>query len=259
MPKKSKTLCVDDLRHAEYYGIAWNKVIQKHDMLRAIVSNSGYQIVQEAVPYVTIQCLDLRITEGNNETDKNDFRRRLANKQYELGKWPMCDLALTVENEKSIIHLSLDMLIADFVSTNIILHDLETFYENPDLIIVPTTLYRDVVLYQNQKRTIKTVERNVAEKYWSDKIPSILFRVFSQNFRCVSTYEPKPYYGNMRILCCEIQGGHFYPGFFAEDYETWKPYAKGNLTFDLIKGWHLDCITEPNLGENIKKMLDFNY
>lgn len=82
---------------------------------------------------------------------------------------------------------------------------------------------------------------------------------FSQNFRCVSTYEPKPYYGNMRILCCEIQGGHFYPGFFAEDYETWKPYAKGNLTFDLIKGWHLDCITEPNLGENIKKMLDFNY
>ena len=96
-------------------------------MLRAIVSNSGYQIVQEAVPYVTIQCLDLRITEGNNETDKNDFRRRLANKQYELGKWPMCDLALTVENEKSIIHLSLDMLIADFVSTNIILHDLETF------------------------------------------------------------------------------------------------------------------------------------
>lgn len=142
-------------------------------MLRAIVSNSGYQIVQEAVPYVTIQCLDLRITEGNNETDKNDFRRRLANKQYELGKWPMCDLALTVENEKSIIHLSLDMLIADFVSTNIILHDLETFYENPDLIIVPTTLYRDVVLYQNQKRTIKTVERNVAEKYWSDKIPSM--------------------------------------------------------------------------------------
>lgn len=438
--------------------IAWNKVIQKHDMLRAIVSNSGYQIVQEAVPYVTIQCLDLRITEGNNETDKNDFRRRLANKQYELGKWPMCDLALTVENEKSIIHLSLDMLIADFVSTNIILHDLETFYENPDLIIVPTTLYRDVVLYQNQKRTIKTVERNIAEKYWSDKIPSmgeapdlplkddyaldnakftqkkvflnhdmwmsfvenarkfkvtpsilimasfaevlglwssnnkfcinttilnrpdvtqdvnkivgdftdvnvtaialdfsknfierartiqndlwvdldhnafsgvevlrkmtkdrkkniiipvealcntggkfedvaeefrllasksvserlnalyniierpngelmehqlkmlnILFRVFSQNFRCVSTYEPKPYYGNMRILCCEIQGGHFYPGFFAEDYETWKPYAKGNLTFELIKGWHLDCITEPNLGENIKKMLDFNY
>lgn len=31
----------------------------------------------------------LRITEGNNETDKNDFRRRLANKQYELGKWPI--------------------------------------------------------------------------------------------------------------------------------------------------------------------------
>lgn len=91
------------------------------------------------------------------------------------------------------------------------------------------------------------------------KMLNILFRVFSQNFRCVSTYEPKPYYGNMRILCCEIQGGHFYPGFFAEDYETWKPYAKGKLTFELIKGWHLDCITEPNLGENIKKMLDFNY
>lgn len=128
--------------------IAWNKVIQKHDMLRAIVSNSGYQIVQEAVPYVTIQCLDLRITEGNNETDKNDFRRRLANKQYELGKWPMCDLALTVENEKSIIHLSLDMLIADFVSTNIILHNMQglggfsNVYECADEIITSIRNHR---------------------------------------------------------------------------------------------------------------------
>ncbi len=91
------------------------------------------------------------------------------------------------------------------------------------------------------------------------KMLNILFRVFSQNFRCVSTYEPKPYFGNIRIFCCEIQGGHFYPGFFAEDYDTWKPYTKGNMKFEFVKGWHLDCITEPNLSKNIEKMLDFNY
>lgn len=59
------------------------------------------------------------------------------------------------------------------------------------------------------------------------KMLNILFRVFSKNFRCVSTYEPKPYYGNMRIFCCEIQGGHFYPGFLRK---TMKP---GNL---MLKG-----------------------
>ena len=41
----------------------------------------------------------------------------------------MCELAVTIKPNKSIIHFSLDMLIADYNSINIVLNDLEEFYK----------------------------------------------------------------------------------------------------------------------------------
>lgn len=175
-----------------------------------------------------------------------------------------------MENSKvnSNIELRVVLLSGDWIPVNLPKKIYEKFNKSRVVSLGGATeasiwsIYYDI---QREDDFEKSIPYNIIERPNGElmehqlKMLNILFRVFSQNFRCVSTYEPKPYYGNMRILCCEIQGGHFYPGFFAEDYETWKPYAKGNLTFDLIKGWHLDCITEPNLGENIKKMLDFNY
>mgnify|MGYP000273185138 CR=1 FL=1 len=35
--------------------MAWNKVIAKHDMLRAIIYENGYQRVQKDVPEVKIE------------------------------------------------------------------------------------------------------------------------------------------------------------------------------------------------------------
>lgn len=149
---------------------AWNKVIQKHDMLRAIVFDVGYQIVQETVPYVQIPVIDLRGNSENREAKKEKLRKELSNKQYPLGKWPMCELAVCIEENRSIIHFSLDMLIADFLSMNIILNDLEMFYRNPEMDIVQPVLYRDVVNYQNQLKTFAGPERQKAETYWNNKI-----------------------------------------------------------------------------------------
>ena len=82
----------------------------------------------------------------------------------------MCDLALSIEKDKSIIYFSLDMLISDFASMNIMLNDLEKFYENPHEIIIPTTSYRDIVLYQEKRKTFNSKSRQEAEVYWNKKI-----------------------------------------------------------------------------------------
>jgi len=163
----------DEMIDSKRLEAAWNKVIQKHDMLRAIISGSGYQIVQEAVPYVEIEVIDLNVISDIGLEKQKVLRKRLSEKQYKLGDWPMCDIALTIEREKSIIHLSLDMLIADFVSTNIILNDLDFFYRNPDAIITSPTLYRDVVIYQNRQKAVYSAARRKSETYWNNKIKSM--------------------------------------------------------------------------------------
>ncbi|MHB8064070.1 MAG: thioesterase domain-containing protein, partial [Ruminiclostridium sp.] len=91
------------------------------------------------------------------------------------------------------------------------------------------------------------------------KMLNTLFHIFAQNFGCVASHEPKPYCGNVRIFSCEQQGASFYREFFGENFDTWKPYIKGNFKYDIIAGQHFDCIIEPNLKKNIGKILDFIY
>jgi len=163
----------DEVLAGKHLEAAWNRVIQKHDMLRAVVYDVGYQLVQETVPYVNIAILDLRGESENSQEKREMLRDNLANKQYRLGEWPMCDVAVCIEKEKSIVHFSVDMLIADFLSMNIILNDLEFFYRNPDAAISYPTLYRDIITYQNELKVTNSKERQAAEAYWDNKLSNI--------------------------------------------------------------------------------------
>lgn len=91
------------------------------------------------------------------------------------------------------------------------------------------------------------------------KMLNTLFNIFSQNFGCVATHEPRPYGGNVRVFSCEQQDASFYQEFFGENFEIWKPYIIGNYRSDIISGQHFDCIVGDNLKKNLPKILDFIY
>ena len=140
--------------------MAWNKVIAKHDMLRAIIYEKGYQRVQKDVPEVKIESYDLRTcSEDEQLLNLQNIRANYAEKQYPLGQWPMCDIVLSLWKGKSIIHFSLDMLITDFMSANLILNDLDNYYHGKAVEVKVETLYRDIVLYNQRKSMSKSKER----------------------------------------------------------------------------------------------------
>lgn len=145
---------------------AWNLVIKKHDMLRAVIFEDGFQIVQKNVPEVIVESVNI------DSGEESGFRDKLKFKQYKLGQWPMCELAVTIKPDKSIIHFSLDMLIADYNSINIVLNDFEEFYKNPEMEIISPSKYRDIVNYQKKvKDSSKNKERD--EAYWNEKLDYI--------------------------------------------------------------------------------------
>lgn len=167
-------LMTEDIISIKKLEIAWNKVIQKHDMLRAIIYPEGYQRVQEKVPYFNVIYQDLRGESEEKEKEKFlRLRESLSNKQYELGKWGLCDLALTLLSKKSVIHFSLDMLIADFVSAKVILNDLDKFYYeelNGDNSL--NILYKDVISFLEKKKETPSgiAKREKDKEYWKNKI-----------------------------------------------------------------------------------------
>ena len=90
------------------------------------------------------------------------------------------------------------------------------------------------------------------------KMLNVLFRVFAQNFRCVSHYTPKPYTGKLRVFECEDALANFFPSLFSEDRKTWEPYAAGEFYFGTMKGDHLTCMNSPYIEENAVDILNFD-
>ena len=90
------------------------------------------------------------------------------------------------------------------------------------------------------------------------KMLNVLFRVFAQNFRCVSSYVPTPYTGKLRVFACEDAIANFFPSLFSEEKETWEKYAKGEFFFGIMKGDHISCMNSPFVEENVKDILDFS-
>ncbi len=98
----------------------WNQLIDKHDMLRAIVLEDGTQEVLRDVAeypiYISTKC--------------EEIRSKWSDKYYNTETWPMFDIGVTEDKEKTTLHLSFDFLIADWASIWTLLIEFETIYYN---------------------------------------------------------------------------------------------------------------------------------
>jgi len=110
---------------ADQYRSAWRKVVDAHDMLRCVVHPDGYQIIRPD--------LGPELSEGlavHESSDSQYIARKrariadeLRNRTYPLGEGPMYDIAVTIGPEDTVLHVSVDLLIADFVSIFILMTD----------------------------------------------------------------------------------------------------------------------------------------
>ena len=104
---------------------AWRTLIDRHPMLRAVVDERGYQQVRSAVPRYDIPVLDLRdAPPGRAEEGIAAVRDELCRRSYEPGSWPMFDVRLSRTAGRSVLHFSADLMIADFVSIQLLLDEL---------------------------------------------------------------------------------------------------------------------------------------
>lgn len=155
---------------------AWHKVIMRHPMLRAIVNTDGTQQVLKEVTMPQIEGYDL-FTKSKSERNEHilKIRKFYSNKIYDPQQWPLYDLVLTNLGDKSILHFSIDMLIADFVSNNIVLNELSHFYYYPEQPLQEVKYsFRDIMEYkENLKKSLAfSIKRDSDKKYWKDKLSS---------------------------------------------------------------------------------------
>ena len=115
---ESKNLNIPAFEHA------WQKTIERHDMLRAIILESGEQRILPKVPDFVIQI--------HENADRLAIREEMSHEVRTAKEWPLFAVAITKSHDCTVIHISLDLLLADLHSMNLIMNDLAFFYEHPD-------------------------------------------------------------------------------------------------------------------------------
>ncbi|GAA2068995.1 non-ribosomal peptide synthetase [Streptomyces albiaxialis] len=155
---------------------AWNRLIARHGMLRAVVSEDGYQRVlpEDEVRRCPVPATDLREAPGDKTAAHLDaVREELGHRTYDTAVWPLFELRLTRAPDGDIVHFSLDSLIADWGSAGILLDELDTLLADGPGAALPELeiSFRDYLLAERRLRHTARYRR--ARDYWRARLPEL--------------------------------------------------------------------------------------
>ncbi|MCA1702566.1 MAG: AMP-binding protein, partial [Actinobacteria bacterium] len=151
---------------------AWSLLIERHDTLRAVLDPLGQRVLR-SVPDVDIPLVDVRGAAPNevNHTLAR-IRSRLDHRVYQPEVWPLFELAATRTDRMSILHFSIDFLIADFVSIQLLLDELVQLHDNPATALPGLDIgFRDYLLAERRLRSGPSYLRD--REYWWPRVDDL--------------------------------------------------------------------------------------
>ncbi|MEU8110579.1 condensation domain-containing protein, partial [Nonomuraea muscovyensis] len=148
---------------------AWNRLIARHEMLRAEFLPDGRQRILPRVPRLAIPVVDA----GDDDADRAlaGLRDAMSHQVLDATRWPLFDVrAVRYGEDRTRLGVSFDNIVLDALSTMTLLRELEILYADPAAELPPIGMsFRDYVL---------TVEPDPealrrAETYWSQRVADL--------------------------------------------------------------------------------------
>jgi pyochelin synthetase len=152
---------------------AWQTLIERHDMLRAIVEPDGFQRVLAEVPDYRVLIVDLR-GERPEQADAaiDEIREQMSHRIYQPDQWPLFELRVSRTARGPRLHLSIDFLICDLVSTQLLFDELYQLCYHPESPLPPLEItYRDYLVAEQRPTDDVPYERD--SEYWLRRIDDL--------------------------------------------------------------------------------------
>ncbi|WP_410003752.1 amino acid adenylation domain-containing protein [Pseudomonas syringae] len=153
---------------------ALNRMILRHDMLRVVFLGDGTQQVLDSVPTYHMPRNDLRgLSADAAQQALQGTRERQSHQVLDASRWPLFEFSLSLlDGDISHLHISLDALIVDAASTQILARELMAFYADPQLQLPePGLTFRDYVLAEQRLRNDSRYAQ--ALDYWREKVATL--------------------------------------------------------------------------------------
>ena len=151
---------------------AWQAVIARHSMLRAVIRADGQQCVLAQPPAYRPAVEDLRGA-ADPSGRLAEIRQQLSHQRFDPQKWPLFDLRISLmAGGRGRLHVSYDFSGIDYLSLQIVLRELERLYLEPDARLPDIDIsFRDYVLWEAAQR--HTVQYRIAARYWKARLDSL--------------------------------------------------------------------------------------
>lgn len=144
---------------------AWQTLIERHDMLHAVMYENGYQAILEDIPKIRVNCYDMR----DDEEKLVRLREDMGHRMYPLGNWPMFEIAVSKHSHEDILHFSMEFLLADWVSIWSLFAEFEKIYFNKEEVNPEIRVtFRDCVLGEKRIKNGDSYLRD--RKYWLEQL-----------------------------------------------------------------------------------------
>ena len=153
---------------------AWNRCVDRHDMLRAVVLPDGQMQILERVPRYRIPAVDLRGKEASEiASELEAIRSRLSHQVLAVDRWPAFEMqASRLDGDRIRMHVSIDLVHIDASSLIVLFRDWERLYREPEVQLAPLELsFRDYVLAVRKLRESAAYQRSL--EYWKQRVASL--------------------------------------------------------------------------------------
>ncbi|WP_415717911.1 amino acid adenylation domain-containing protein [Maridesulfovibrio sp.] len=168
--------------------LAVNTLIERHPMLRTIITKDGQQQFLEEIPRYSIATEDLSsITEEQVAMKLETVRDSMSHAVHSSDTWPLFALRASQKPDNSTrLHISFDLLIGDGMTLLILARELSALYnvtpkpsqnlkdaikETAEGFPALNLTFRDCIMHE--KQTEESDSYKAAEAYWTDKLTAI--------------------------------------------------------------------------------------
>jgi amino acid adenylation domain-containing protein len=117
---------------------AWNQLVARHPMLRAVFTDDASQRVLETVPAYAIDVRDLQ-----NVPDRDailaDLRTDRSHRVFDPTRWPLFEIHATLLPDCVRLSVGIDLLVADAAALITLFREWGELYQTPDRPLPPVT------------------------------------------------------------------------------------------------------------------------
>ncbi|MEV0238297.1 beta-ketoacyl synthase N-terminal-like domain-containing protein, partial [Nonomuraea sp. NPDC050786] len=163
-----------DARDLDRLAAAWNQVIDRHHMLRAVIDRDGTQRILPETPPYEFEVVDLR-RHGQERIEEElaGLRARLSHEIKPADQWPLFGITAALLPEgRCRLFLGFDLLMADMGSVRILLRDWRAYFEDPAAELPELRLsFRDYVLAAREVRQSEAYARSL--EYWRARVADL--------------------------------------------------------------------------------------